>query len=533
MRLPILSPAPGTSAIDDLTARPADARRMALAFVALVAVALLPLLLMRYPDLEDYLHHLSRMAILSRDASGPLARFYTVDWRLLPNLAMDLIVPPLTGLLPVQDAGRLFIGLSVLLMTSGTIALHAALYRRLSWWPFVVFLVIWNRIFLYGVFNYLLTLGLALWALAAWVHWRERSAWLRVPVFAAIAFTLFIFHLYAFGIYALSVLGYEFARADWASRDRTRLIGSSLVAGSQFVLPAALFLLQSPTSGLGDAFLYPTDLVHHKLRGFHHLFLNYHVWFDRLTFVVVGGAFLLGLGTRRIRIHPHLRWALVLLLVAYLLMPETFFGTGLADYRLPVGFTYVLIAGTEPRPGGLPHPKLLAAALLALFLVRIGLVAERWVGFEAIDRRFEEAIRPLPDGGTMVTIAIRMPDYHYEYHNPHLFYLSAIAIIEKSFFDPSFAIFADPGKQPVQLKPAYQHLVDELDARLGSLTDTRRWAHTPPMDLLLLPEGDAGRPLLQSFDYALVLYADEGANPAPAHLRLLFTDPHFQLYKVR
>jgi hypothetical protein len=532
MHWQLFSPGAGTSPVEDVPARPADARRFALAFVGLVAVAVFPLLLMQYPDLEDYLHHLSRMAILSRDASGPLARFYTIDWRLLPNLAMDLIVPPLTWLLPVQDAGRLFVALSILTMTSGTIALHAALHRRLSWWPLVVFLVVWNRIFLYGVFNYLFTLGLTLWALAAWVHWRKRSAWLRVPVFGAIAFTLFVFHLYAFGIYALSVLGYELARTAWTSRDRARLVGSWLVAGSQFVLPAALFLLQSPTSGLADAFIYPTDLVRHKLRGFHHLFLNYHVWFDRLTFVIVAGAFLLGLVTRRIVIHPDVRWALVLLLVAYLLMPETFFGTGLADYRLPVGFTYILIAGTEPRPGGLPHPKLLTAALLALFLVRMGFVCERWVTFDAIDRSFEEAISPLPDGSTMVTIATRMPDYHYEYHNPHLFYLSALAIIEKSFFDPSFAIFADPGKQPVQLKPRYQHLVDELDKGLKTLTDTRRWAHTPPLNLLLAP-GDDGRPLLQNFDYALVLYADNAANPAPAHLQLLATNPHFQLYKVR
>jgi hypothetical protein len=93
----------------------------------------------------------------------------------------------------------------------------------------------------------------------------------------------------------------------------------------------------------------------------------------------------------------------------------------------------------------------------------------------------------------MVTVAMRMPDYHYEYHMPHLFYLSAIAIVERSFFDPSFAIFADPGKQPVQLEPEYQHLVNELDARLESLTDTRRWAHTPPMDLLLTPGHMAGR----------------------------------------
>ena len=74
--------------------------------------------------------------------------------------------------------------------------------------------------------------------------------------------------------------------------------------------------------------------------------------------------------------------------------------------------------------------------------------------------------------------------------------------------------------------------MDELDARLASLTDTRRWAHTPPLDLLLSP-GDDGRPLLQNFDYALVLCADDAANPAPAHLQLVFTNPRFQLYKVK
>ena len=391
---------------------------------------------MQYPDLEDYLHHLSRMAILSRNAGGALARFYTIDWGLLPNLAMDLIVPPLTGLMPVEDAGRLFVGLSLLLMASGTIALHAALHRQLSWWPFLVFLLLWTRVFLYGVANYLFTLGLTLWALAAWIRWRELPAWLRVPVFAAIAFTLFVFHLFAFGIYALGVLGYELARTGWSTDARPRLLGSWLVAGSQFVAPAAMFLLQSPTSGYAGAFVYPHDLLLHKLRGFHHLFLNYNVGFDRLTFVILAGGFLLGLLTGRIRIHPHVRWTLILLLTAYLLMPETFFGTGLADYRLPVGFALILIAGTELRPRALAHPQLVAAALLVLFLVRTGLLAERWVGFNGIDRSFQAAIQPLPEGSTMVTIAMRMPDYHYEYHNPHLFYLSALAIIEKSFFDP-------------------------------------------------------------------------------------------------
>ena len=240
---------------------------LALAFAGLMAIAVAPLFLMEYPTLDDYFHHLSRMDIISEGASGALSQFYAIDWRLVPNLAMDLIVPPLTALMPIQDAGRLFVGLSLVLMASGTVALHAALHRRLAWWPFLVFLVLWNRVFLYGFSNYLFTLGLSLWALAAWVHWYDRRPAFRVPVFAVIAFTLFIFHLYAFGIYALAVLGYELARTDWSRAGRRRLIIAWAIAGSQFVVPAMLFLLQSPTSGYASAFEYPAGLAQSQTQG--------------------------------------------------------------------------------------------------------------------------------------------------------------------------------------------------------------------------------------------------------------------------
>jgi hypothetical protein len=85
-----------------------------------------PLLIIVYPSLDDYIHHLARVHILSAGAGGALARYYTVDWEILPNLAMDLIVPPLTALMPVQDARRLFLALTLFLLASGTAALHAA-----------------------------------------------------------------------------------------------------------------------------------------------------------------------------------------------------------------------------------------------------------------------------------------------------------------------------------------------------------------------------------------------------------------------
>ena len=87
----------------------ATAWRVAL-YVALGAVTLSPLLWVRVPPLVDYPSHIARMWILVHGAEIPeLARNYTVHWRLLPDLAMDLIVPVLSTMMAVEQAGRVFI----------------------------------------------------------------------------------------------------------------------------------------------------------------------------------------------------------------------------------------------------------------------------------------------------------------------------------------------------------------------------------------------------------------------------------------
>src|SRR5438445_1280805 len=86
-------------------------------FVALVLVglALSPVLWAAVPPLVDYPNHLARMWILAQNGTVPeLANNYTVAWRLLPNLGMDLVVPALARIMPLETAGRLFIALTLL-----------------------------------------------------------------------------------------------------------------------------------------------------------------------------------------------------------------------------------------------------------------------------------------------------------------------------------------------------------------------------------------------------------------------------------
>ena len=103
-------------------------RAFALVFAAVLAAASVPVLLCGILPLVDYPNHLARMALLARlPHDATLAQFYATDWRPLPNLAMDALVPPLLQFLPLADAGKLFVLLTFALLAGGPALLHRAL----------------------------------------------------------------------------------------------------------------------------------------------------------------------------------------------------------------------------------------------------------------------------------------------------------------------------------------------------------------------------------------------------------------------
>ena len=77
----------------------------------------------RIPAMVDYVNHLARMQVLA--APGPF-QGYVVTWRLAPNLAMDLIVPLLGRIMPIDIAARLFLAVTYMLVVGGAMALERA-----------------------------------------------------------------------------------------------------------------------------------------------------------------------------------------------------------------------------------------------------------------------------------------------------------------------------------------------------------------------------------------------------------------------
>ena len=98
-------------------------RRFAALFAALFLLSLVPLTLTGVLPLVDYPNHLARMDILARLPQAPvLQSYYALAWRPIPDLAMDLLVPPLLRMVPLLLAGKLFVALTFFLLAAGPAA---------------------------------------------------------------------------------------------------------------------------------------------------------------------------------------------------------------------------------------------------------------------------------------------------------------------------------------------------------------------------------------------------------------------------
>ncbi len=133
-------------------------RRTYFALLIVASVALLaPFFVIDVLPLQDYPNHLARIHILSHLENSPiLQQYYQASWTLVPNLAMDVIVPLLAQLFPLEVAGAIFCALVLLSTAPAVSLLHYTLHRKLSLWPFVCVLFTYNYVFIMGWLNYLL-----------------------------------------------------------------------------------------------------------------------------------------------------------------------------------------------------------------------------------------------------------------------------------------------------------------------------------------------------------------------------------------
>ena len=433
-----------------------------LATLAIAVLALVPILVTRYFPINDYPFHLARMVILAQLDNPVLARFYELGSFLLPNVGMDAVVVPLSAILGPEEATRTFVGLTLLVMLLGAMALHWAAHRRLSVWPLLALVVLHNGIFRFGFFNYLFGLGLALGAAALWLAMRQGIARSATAFVACIV--LIFCHMEAFGVYALIVGGVELQKAiaGWMRTRSWTPVLDLLQSAVPFVLTLALFVLLSPTAGvIGNGLAYDPGLGTKPVGALYALSSGV-LWLDVLTAASVAGVSAWLLLTGRLVISWPLATACFFVVLALFALPSSVMGSLYADTRLAPAIALLGIVSLDIRAGA---PKFVSWTVVAVALVlacfRMAILSSIWLRYDAQIAPIVNALDQIDPGATLFAATsepyprlIADSPERVAAWNPPLKHVASYAVLHHPVFVPM--TFADPTKQPLVISPAYE-----------------------------------------------------------------------------
>jgi hypothetical protein len=480
------------------------------AFIALLAIVSVPLFSTVLPPLVDYPNHLARLHLIAEGGN----QFYAVRWAPLPDLAADLVVPALARVMPVDMAGKLFLVLTFALLVGGAIWLNRAATGCWRLWPLLAFLLLYDRILLWGFINYLFGLGLAICGVALWLSLDEKPAW-RASASAFVALTCFLSHIAAFGIYVLAIAGTELP-AMWAlSRlgDYRRVVARLAIAAVPFVLPAILFLFFQPP-GVGGPISYGNFA--RKADLLFSVFDNYSRPFDIACFALFVALFAVLAWRRRLWLAPRLRIALAILFAVYLLLPSQMMTGSGVDRRIPIALFLLLIAATAPA---LPAraARLLGIAIAAVFIARMAVIEAVWLKADRLYAADIAVIDSLPQGAKL---AVANPPHDVNAGAIPQLHVATLAAARREAFVPT--IFAYRTQQPLALRPPY----DALAARTSS---GQLWAAFVDGDR---GERTAAAAVLGGYDFIVFADRDPFAAPSDPCLRPLSAAPRFQLFAL-
>jgi hypothetical protein len=515
----------GIAGVGHLVRHQINLGRFALLGVALFAVTSLPVMAAHVPSLVDYVNHLARIYIIANDGrDAALSQYYAVHWALIPNLSMDLVVPPLVRVLGIYAAGKLFLLVIIALLVTGPHAIYHALYRRFSSWPFVACLFIYNDSFSGGLTSYLFGVGVALWGVAAWISLTRAHVGVRVAVSSAFILVLYLCHLAAAGIYLIAVASFELWRAYSDVRTYRRRLVLNL-APLFLAMVVVLLLHHFQPGSVSHQVLRWT--VAAKIRGITWTFESEQMF--RLADALISATVITGIAGFAwwrgiLRCHPAGVPLLVASIAAFLAAPSEIMGASGVDSRLPIAFLFVVIGFLDWNA---PSARQRGAFLLALALLlasRIGVVEYAWRAMAVDTADMEQSAAAIKRGGKVLVARGDHPSYRAA---SWLYYLPCLMMIERSAL-VSLA-YSDPTQQVLAVKPPFRDMAGGFNDDPPSLSELT----SPPTTS---PSSPSGRIYWnnwqKNYDYVYLVSLNGESPSVPSSLKEIYEAHHFRLYAV-
>jgi hypothetical protein len=501
-------------------------RAVAILTVVLLAIAAIPIVTHPLPPLQDYDNHLARAHVINAIGSDPdLARFYWIDWQIIPNLMIDLVVPALNRFVDIYIAGQVFSILAFAAIISGALVLHRTLFGRWSALPLLGVPLLYNGVMLVGVMNYVFGIGLALWGLAVWIAWRERAWPWRFAASTVFVLLLFFCHLFATGIYALGLLAFELHRL-WTKRNEpiAPLLVDFVATGIPFLLVVAL-LVSGPTWDAPGA-----DAFWDFSAKFEGIDLAFDVYYPLVGLALVAAVVLAGAAAvyhRALSFHP-VGWAILGVgIIVYLALPRALFAAHMADARLPIALVFMLLACFDLQLRSQVARRGLVAFLVLLAAVRVAEVQHVWDAIEPRTQDFFKTVKSMERGSRVLVVSEYDDDSTDMITRADIAHAASLATIERSALVTTN--FTVRGKHILQAKDRFRYMVEEEDRLPPSMPFFLNGTDGPDeneewyfWDLWPL-----------KYDYVYILDTKRGKLCAERkHLKLVHDGVGFQLYRV-
>jgi hypothetical protein len=533
----------GSKSAATLRENPLDRAITWWAGLALMLGALLvPLALTEVPPLTDYPNHLARCYLLAFGNSDPVLRqMFSAHWQIIPNIAVDLILPRLMHVFAPLLAGRIMLAFCLLVPTTGAIALSRAYFRRRSLWQIATGFAAFNVLFLMGFMNFELGIGIAMWGAAVWIRYREEHPIRTIASAVILAPLIFFFHLFGFCFYALLIGSYEFfivfdrRLETWADARYAAVRASAL--GLTIITPAILYGA-SPLEKMSFSAVWLS--LPKKLYFVFDSILEYSSLFDLLIAASLLALLIFCMLNGRARVSKAALICCTALFCVYLVTPVAFKGVHFVDTRLPVMLGFMVFAGFMPRGLNSGERYAAVAFFVVLFVARVALITNVWVHSQRDLADVRQTIASVTPGSRVLAADVIYhdnPDWYLAMPMsrrlpevaPTYWHLASFVLLDRHAFWPN--IFAEESQQPITINEPYRDLVA---------------VRSPPpnyVDLAMdqAPHSELARfPYLtdwkDKFDYVLVLNAEGAPNLnhfLPDQLQLIDRQGIAALFRIR
>jgi len=487
-----------------------------LAGIAVFTGAALPALLVDIPAMLDYPNYLARMYLRVSSGTPSENPFYQINWALYPNLAMDILVPPAARFAGVELTTKLLYIFSNLLLVTGSMAIEYRVKGK------VIVSVFTSMMFLYcipltwGFLNFQFGLGLALWAIAAWLSFANGQWPCRALIHSIAVFALFLAHSLALGIYGASIGLCEL----WRFFAKRSALQATLVTFVTMAAPVIILLSLIVAAGGSVPFGWTITgwSGSGKLLEFWNLISGYSIALSSISIVLL---LLVIIANRR---HLSIVGAGVLVLPGlaglFLAMPSWLFDVPFVDVRVLAASGFIapaFISVTDQQAA-----RRLALVVAAIAFTNTAHVSHVWLSYRDSYRSMKSSFDLLKKG-SLVLVGTSRDDFNLSEvpinHAPTLAVHYADALVSSFFLFPG-----------VNLRPEFRHL------------DGRQTIHrTPAPAPIGVLEAIARNRLSNApaflrdwhldFDY-LYLVGPHVANPIPELLEEIAVHERFTLYRI-